>query len=217
MAPGKRRVPWRLVAVVAAAVVLVAFVLGLLRAVSTPPGLSTAQFEALATSGSVAGIKNSLLDGPARPTINLEQQKASYLDVPTCTTYWRNAQDHLLDTATALPTDPGGSLVDGIDLELWDDVGSASAALTEWSVCLRDFQEVSRATSYPLKQTSSGASGEVRWQYSESMDLDNGVRLLVLQGRNVVATFHVPDGPASDWRDKLIADFSADIAAAGKS
>ena len=212
----RRRVPLRLILVGGAALLLVLAVLGVIRACAAPTGLTFAQFEKLMQSGSLAGVSNTLTSAPAHPSFNLEQQQASYLNVPTCATYWTAAEEHQLGTAGATPAEPEADLVDGIDAELWDDAGAAAAAMDSWATCLRDFQEVSKATSYPVQLIAHGVTGEIAWQYSENLDLVHPVHLLVLRDRNLIATFQVPDNPAPDWRDQLVGRLAADIEAAAK-
>ncbi len=213
----RRRFPLRLALVAGAVLLVVLIAVGVVRAATAPKGLTTAQFETLVKSGSLAGVANTLTGGPAQPSVDPEQQAAAYQSVPTCTTYWQAAHDHLVSSATALPVNANESLVEGIDTELWDDTGSAASAVDLWSRCLQDFQEVSKSTSYPLKVVSQGTTGEVSWRYSESNDLSYPVRLLVLRDRNLIATFSLPDGPAADWRDQLIKRLAADVAKASKS
>jgi len=211
----RRPVPLRLLLVGGAVLLLVLAVLGGVRACTAPRGLTFAQYQTLMRSGTLAGVANTLTSQPEAPTINLEQRRASYRNVPTCTTYWTSAEAHQLGTASALPVNADEDLVQGIDTELWDDPGAAAAALDAWGVCLRDFQEVI-STSYPVKAVSHGASGEVVWQFTENLDLSSPVHLLTLRDRNVIAVFALPDGPDPDWRDQLITRFAADVEAASK-
>jgi hypothetical protein len=213
----RRRVPLRLLLVGGAVLLLVLAVTGVVRACTAPTGLTFAQYRTLMQSGSLAGVSNTLTSAPARPSFNLEQQQASYLNVPTCSTYWASAEEHQLGTAGATPVDPASDLVDGVDTELWDDPGAAAAAMDSWAACLRDFQEANLATSYPVQLISHGVTGEVVWQYSENLDLTHPVHLLVLRDRNLIATFQVPDNPAPDWRDQLVGRLAADVTAAAKT
>ena len=206
------RVPWRLVGVIAAVLLLTLVTIGAVRACAAPRALTSAQYDKLMKSGTLAGIANDLTVDPGRPTINLEQQRESYLNVGSCTTYWTNATTHLLGQSSGLPTNPDEAAITGFDTELWDDTGAAAAAVTQWNVCLQDFQEVSKAYSYPLKVVDKGVRGEVTWQYAENTDLRNPYKILTLRARNVIATFELPDAPEPGWRSDLIAKFAADIA-----
>lgn len=212
-----RRPEPRLVAVATVGLVVVLAVIGLIRTLTGPSGLTVAQHERLVAAGTIAGIPNDLVGGPGRPTINLEQQRSSYLGAARCTTYWRDAQQHLLSQSSHLPTNPNDSLVQGFGTELWDDAAAAQTAMTDWTVCLDEFQSLSTAITRPLEVVSHGTTAGVAWQYSENLDLDAPLRILVLRDRNLIATFELPDAPDPAWRTQLAEQYHADVEAAARS
>jgi len=209
----------RLIAAAAGALVLLLAAIGLIITLTGDRGLTPAQYERLVTSGSLAGVPNDVTYGPGRPIIDLDQQRASYLGAARCTTYWSAAQQHLLSQSSHLPVGAAAdeSLVQSFGTELWDDPAAAQTAMTDWTVCLDEFQSLSPSASAKLKVVARGTASGVAWQYSANFDFDSPLHLLILRDRNVIATFDLPDAPDPGWRAQLAEAFHADVEAASRS
>ncbi len=212
-----RRPAPRLLVAGAVGLAVLAVAIGLVVMLTAPRGLTAAQYERLVSSGSLAGVGQDLTHGPGRPTIDLDQQRASYLGAERCTTYWRHAQAHLIGQSSHLPTDPEASLIQAFGTELWDDPAAAQTAVRDWTGCLDEFQTLSTTVSSKLTVVARGTAAGVAWQYSENADLDAPLRLLVLRDRNVIATFDLPDAPDPGWRTQLAERFHADVEAASRT
>ena len=211
-APGARPLSTRIVLGVSALLLVALLATVLVRALGPRPVPASA-FEAMLRSGELAGVATALTADPAKPQLDLDQLRGAYQDTESCTTYWRSAAAHLLSQASAVATDPQGSGVQEVSAELWDDAGAASDAVAAWTTCLGDFGERS-AASYPVELARSGESSGVAWRYAQSLDLNNPVHLLTLRARNLVASFSLPDAPASEWVDELAGRFHTQVEAA---
>lgn len=201
----------RLAITLTVVLVLALAVIGLVRTVTTPAGLTEDQFTKLVDSGSLAGIANDVVQGPEHPAIDADQVKAAYLGAGRCSAYWEAAARHLVSQAAHVPTNPDEALVEGITTELWDDPAAAQAAMSDWAVCLEEYQHLAATQSYPLRVVSRGTTAGVAWQYQESNDLTNPMRILVLRERNVITTLRLPDAPHPDWRSMIAMKYHADL------
>lgn len=198
---------WALVAVVVA-VVIGAIVLGawLFR----PRSVSTERFDALVSSGTFAGIRTHVQQGPAAPSIDVDAKSQTFFNEPSCIAYWQLAATRATRAAALAPDSPAEAGATAINAQLWESPDAAAQASTAWQTCLADYA-AANPTGYPMEVIDSGTADGVAWVYYADLTSGASRHILDLRRANVIASFELPDGPDPLWRESLIASFAADV------